>query len=284
MKKKKLLIILLMPFLFAFCFISLNFGLTIKNYTIISSNIKEKTRILVLADLHSQIYGDEQKNLLKKIEEQDPNIILMVGDIAVDHEPILGTEMLLEGIKDMPNTYYVTGNHEFWTNEIEKIRDLFKSYNVVVLSDEYKEININNNYFVIAGIDDPVKTKFEDSNYIQETSMDNSFVELNNKSGYKILLAHRPEKIDLYKEYNFDLIVSGHAHGGQIIIPFFINGLYAPGQGFFPKYAGGLYEHNELIHIVSRGLSFNPLLPRIFNPPEIVVIDLLPEGEKYDEM
>jgi predicted MPP superfamily phosphohydrolase len=70
------------------------------------------------------------------------------------------------------------------------------------------------------------------------------------------------------------MVLSGHAHGGQVRIPFILNGLYAPHQGFFPKYAGGVYDHENYTHIVSRGSSFNPKLPRIFNPPEVVSITI----------
>jgi predicted MPP superfamily phosphohydrolase len=90
------------------------------------------------------------------------------------------------------------------------------------------------------------------------------------------LLAHRPEKIAYYRNFSFDLILSGHTHGGQVRIPLILNGLYAPNQGFFPKYGGGLYKHEKLVHIISRGLSINPKLPRIFNPPELVVIIIKP--------
>ena len=92
--------------------------------------------------------------------------------------------------------------------------------------------------------------------------------------GYRILLAHRPEAIDEYRQMDFDLILSGHAHGGQWRIPGWINGVYAPGQGFFPRYAGGVYPLDDLVMIVSRGLSNNTWVPRIFNPPELVMIEL----------
>ena len=104
--------------------------------------------------------------------------------------------------------------------------------------------------------------------------MEENFAELSEKPQFKILVAHRPELIELYKKYPFDLVVSGHAHGGQVRIPFLLNGLFAPNQGLFPKYAGGAYIHENLTHIVSRGLSFSPKLPRVFNPPEIVVVNI----------
>ena len=89
-----------------------------------------------------------------------------------------------------------------------------------------------------------------------------------------ILLAHRPDYIDLYRQYPFDLVLSGHTHGGQVRIPLLVNGLFAPDQGWFPQYAGGLYEVGETSLVVSRGLSYYPRLPRVFDPPEVVVIDV----------
>ncbi|MPN11952.1 hypothetical protein SDC9_159261 [bioreactor metagenome] len=97
-----------------------------------------------------------------------------------------------------------------------------------------------------------------------------------NPSIYSILLSHRPELIEEYTNSGFDLVLAGHAHGGQIRIPGVLNGLYAPDQGFFPKYAGGQYQLGETTMIVSCGLSLKKGIPRIFNPPELVVIDLEP--------
>jgi predicted MPP superfamily phosphohydrolase len=113
--------------------------------------------------------------------------------------------------------------------------------------------------------------------------MRNAFTELNEVPSFKILVAHRPENIKHYREYSFDLVVSGHAHGGQVRIPYLINGLYAPNQGIFPKYAGGLYKHGSLTHIVSRGLSINPMLPRIFNPPELVIIEVKSQVQEFGQ-
>lgn len=129
---------------------------------------------------------------------------------------------------------------------------------------------------IVAGVDDPDRKDYEDENYSQKASIQKAFAPLQEIAGYKILMAHRPELIETYLPFGFDLVVSGHSHGGQVRIPFLVNGLWAPDQGGFPKYAGGMYTHDKLTHIVSRGISFNPKLPRIFNPPEIVVIRLNP--------
>jgi predicted MPP superfamily phosphohydrolase len=183
-----------------------------------------------------------------------------------------GTQLLLEGITGISPIYYVTGNHEYRSKNIQAIREELTSHGVIILSDNYILTGINNNKIIIAGLEDPDRKKHEMPNYDQDDSMESAFRELDEMPLYKILVAHRPEMIEKYKKYSFDLILSGHTHGGQVRIPHVLNGLYAPGQGIFPKYAGGIYTHGNLTHIISRGLSINPRLPRIFNPPELVII------------
>jgi predicted MPP superfamily phosphohydrolase len=206
------------------------------------------------------------------IKEIEPDLIFLSGDIIDDVVPVTGTRLLLSGISGMAPIYYVTGNHEYWSHNIQEIREELVSYGVIILSDSYVKIMVNNNEIIIAGIDDPDKKCYETPTYDQDDSMEEAFRELDNVPLYKILLAHRPERIESYKRFSFDLVLSGHAHGGQVRFPTLINGLYAPHQGLFPKYAGGIYTHGNLKHIVSRGLSITPGLPRIFNPPELVVI------------
>jgi predicted MPP superfamily phosphohydrolase len=170
----------------------------------------------------------------------------------------------------------VTGNHEYMSKRINDIRHILESFGVVILSDSYTRIDIRGNPVIVAGVEDPYKKKFEAPGYNQLRSMERAFRELDHIAAYKILIAHRPENIKTYAEYSFDLVVSGHAHGGQVRIPHVLNGLYAPNQGIFPRCAGGLYTHGRLTHIVSRGLSVSPWLPRIFNPPELVIIVVEP--------
>ena len=270
-KTKKYLIIFI---LLIICFAAFYNGLTIRKYSINTDKFSDgqTVRAVLISDLHSHIYGKNQNTLISKIIAKNPDIILLAGDIADDEVPIKGTELLLDEIKDIAPVFYVSGNHEYWSGDIENIKRIIKNYGVTVLEDEYTEITANGVTLIIAGVDDPEWTRYEDKSL--RKPMDENFTELSDKSPYKILVAHRPEQIELYKKYPFDLVVSGHAHGGQVRIPFILNGLVAPNQGFLPKYAGGTYKHDNLIHIVSRGVSFNPRLPRVFNPPEIVVIDI----------
>ncbi len=251
-------------------------GLVVRRYTVETNKMNrgESLRIVLLTDLHSHIYADDQEELVSLIRKQQPEVILLVGDIVDDKIPIRGAELLLEGIQGIAPAYYVAGNHEFWSFDVEHIKEVIRSYGVRVLEGEYEQRLAEGTMITFAGIDDPDMEMFGPPETVWTNEMKDAFSQLKYESGFKILLAHRPERIEEYKKYDFDLVVSGHTHGGQIRIPLIINGLYAPDEGWFPKYAGGLYKHGTLTHIVSRGSS-NPLrIPRIFNPPEVIVIDI----------
>ena len=254
-------------------------GLVTRAYEIESSKITSQLRIVLITDLHNSMHGEAQSKIISNIEAQNPDVIFLVGDIVDSISKVGASEQFFEGIKDIAPIYFVTGNHEYRSGEVETIQKIVKSYGITVLSGEYENVTLGDNNIIIAGIDDPDKAfyyRHYGGYYNQQKTMNSAFSHLESDSTYKILLAHRPENIELYKEYNFDLVVSGHAHGGQIRIPLILNGLFAPHQGFFPKYAGGLYEHDNFVHVVSRGVSFNPKLPRVFNPPEVNVIILNP--------
>ncbi|MCQ4923309.1 metallophosphoesterase [Tissierella carlieri] len=251
-------------------------GLIVKNYKIRTDKILDShsIRIVLISDLHSHVYGKNQSKIINKIKKQNPDIIALAGDIADDMVPIEGTKLFLEGINDIAPVFYVTGNHEIWTDEVDYIKEVFKSFNIIVLENDYRKVDINGVELVMAGVDDPDIIKYERPHSNWNEEIYKSFSNIEDVSGYKVLLSHRPEAVDFYNSLPFDMVLSGHSHGGQVRIPFILNGLFAPNQGFFPKYAGGVYEQESYTHIVSRGVSFNPRLPRIFNPPEIVVIDI----------
>ena len=233
---------------------------------------------MLISDLHSCDFGQRQKVLVDKIKEHHPDALLYAGDIADDHLPHDNTVILLEELyQDYPG-FYVSGNHEFWSGEVEQIKDYFQSFEVKVLEGDSALLKVNEQKIIICGIDDPEIGESEFLKQLEQSSAQ-SDIEL-----LSVLLAHRPERINQYLEYDFDLILSGHAHGGQWRIPGIINGLYAPNQGFFPPYAGGIYQHGETWHIVSRGLAKESTrIPRIFNRPELVIIRLVPyeSGKNY---
>lgn len=275
-RKRRFLFAIIFTALSAFYFCAFYSGIVIRKYEIKSDKIDEgdSVRIVVIADLHSHVYGNAQQPLLERIEAQKPDIIALVGDIVDDNGDMRGAQLLLAGIVDMAPVYFVTGNHEIRTGKEQKIKRIFESYGVIVLENESVETRINGVAINICGIDDPeIYELSTTSQYKSEDEMLARFAKID-ESGINILLAHRPERVEAYKRYKFDVVLSGHAHGGQIRIPMLLNGLFAPDQGLFPKYAGGLYVHEGLSHIVSRGFAYNPNLPRVFNPPEIVVVEI----------
>lgn len=276
MKKSKYIKIAILAVI-SFVFIcAFDNKITVSSYTLKTDMLDSGSSVVIvlISDLHSTIHGADQQPLIEKVRRQNPDLILLSGDIADDDVPIKGTQMLLSGICDIAPVYYVTGNHEYWSSDVQSIKDEIQSFGVTSLSDSYEQIEINGNKIIVAGIEDPDKGRYEAPGYDQFQAMEKAFRELDRIDIYKVLIAHRPENIESYCQYSFDLVVSGHAHGGQVRIPFLLNGLCAPNQGLFPKYAGGLYEHGSLVHIVSRGLSIDPRMPRIFNPPELVTISI----------
>lgn len=254
-------------------------GLTVKQYSVSSNKIKSPISIMAITDLHSTIYGNKQEKLIDKIRENNPDVIVLVGDIAVDDVPHKGTELLLSAIAREYPCYYVTGNHEFMSGEVTYIKEMIQSYGVTILEGISSIVEVGGQQIRLSGVDDPYG--FLGSEYYEDGITDEWLEQFNNgneKTGdgiYSVLLSHRPELTEIYKNSGFDLVIAGHAHGGQVRIPGILNGLLAPNQGLFPKYAGGLYELNDTTLVVSRGLCRN-ILPRVFNPPEIVVINLEP--------
>ncbi|KUG04430.1 ser/thr protein phosphatase family protein [hydrocarbon metagenome] len=251
-------------------------GLVVKTYIVNSDKLAagETIRVVLIADLHNHIYGDDQSKIVSLIHKQNPDIIALAGDIADDELPILGTELFLAGIQGLAPVYYVSGNHEFWSDDIHNIKNTIRKYDVKILEHNYEQVKVGNSSIIIGGVDDPDIVNFVDPGFDWEGEMHNAFTDIQGLPQFKILLAHRPELIEIYKDHDFDLVLSGHSHGGQVRIPYILNGLYAPNQGWFPRYAGGVYNHDSLTHIISRGVSYNPRLPRIFNPPEVVVVEI----------
>jgi predicted MPP superfamily phosphohydrolase len=255
-------------------------GLTVKKYTVNTDKLRQGDiiRIVAVSDLHSHVYGEDQEDIVSLVEKQKPDIILLAGDIVDDEVPVEGAELFLAGIRGIAPVYYVTGNHEIWSGNVRDLKKTVRKYGIKVLECGYERVKLRNSYITVGGIDDPDIEKYWDRSFDWTKKMRKAFAGLKGKPGFKILLSHRPEFIEIYKEFDFDLVVSGHAHGGQVRIPFLLNGLYAPDQGWFPRYAGGMYRHRALTHIVCRGISNNASMPRIFNPPEVAVIDIKGNG------
>lgn len=255
--------------------IALDQRLIVRPYVVESEKVEATIRLVVISDLHSASFGEGQEVLLEMIAAQNPDLILLAGDIVEDNLPEDAGYLFLQNVVEIAPTYYVMGNHEFWSGFAGGIRHEATKLGVNVLRNEMGEVFVGEQSVAIYGIDDPEFVKYEHRDgddwavALQNLWNESSF------DGFKILISHHPEQVELFKRFDFDLIVSGHTHGGQVRIPFLLNGLAAPDQGFFPKYAGGEYVlDEETTLIVSRGTVVN-FYPRVFNRPEVVVIDIL---------
>ncbi len=243
-------------------------------YTFESTKVDTPIKIALLTDLHGSWYGKEQWELIRAIDKEKPDVVLLGGDIFDDNVSYKESEETIAILSQKYDCYYVTGNHEFWSEDIKNILEIIQSYGVTVLSGEIVTVDIKGQKVNLSGVDDPDSSFYggKNTDIIKQLEQ---IEEQRNKDYYSILLSHRPEYYRQYSRYGHDLTLCGHAHGGQWRIPGILNGLYAPNQGLFPQYAGGLYEYEGGAMIVSRGLDrWGIKLPRIFNRPELVIVEV----------
>ena len=255
-----------------------SFPIRFRSYTLSSPKIKAPVRLAVVSDLHSTVYGPDQKRLLDKLRQSRCDLILMPGDIIDDIKPLQGAEMFLDQVSAIAPCYYCTGNHENIETMITQpeVKERVRQAGITVLDKTRETITLRGTKLTLCGVDDPRKYAYIDRDQQEEVQLMNELGSMQDCPEYTILLAHRPERSPIYAQFGFDLIVSGHAHGGQVRIPGLINGLFAPRQGWFPKRAGGLYREQNSDLVVSRGLCQRWYLPRIYNPVEIPVIEITP--------
>lgn len=241
-----------------------------ERFNLLREGDENAVRCVLVTDLHSCYYGRNQKNLIKRIDKENPDIIFLGGDIFDDKIDDDNAMILLEDISKKYKCFYVSGNHEYWSERCDEMKEKVRSLGITVLEGDCETIEINGKTIDVCGVDDP--TRLYEGQFKEQ--LDNAYAKTS-RDHFKILLTHRPERADLYSKYDFDLVLSGHAHAGQIRIPFINIGLYAPNQGLFSKYVSGIYTlENGSRLIVSRGLARESTpAPRFFNHPEIVVID-----------
>lgn len=246
-----------------------SFPLKTVRYTVYSAKITKKIRAAQISDLHSCYYGKDMKNLLDALDEAAPDIVVLTGDIYDDIADNENTRIFLKAAAKKYPCFYIAGNHENRLGDREKYRRETESYGVTVLEGD----NVRFGEITVCGAANSSDGTLSFAKSVEKCAE-------NADDGFNLLLAHYPERIDSYLSFDkFDLILCGHAHGGQWRIPCILNGLFAPGEGLFPKYAGGRYDFDSGTMIVSRGLSrTKEIIPRIFNNPELVIVDICPEG------
>ena len=258
-----------------------NTALMVSTVTVSSNRIPTAFNGFLIAqvsDLHNAVFGENNAELLQILSECKPNIIVVTGDLVdAEHTDI---DVALDFAKEaaqIAGTYYVTGNHEGSLSQYDELKTGLESMGVVVLEDTSMQLEYNGEQVTLIGLSDPSFTL--KGNMLGEVPamVDTKLRGLiGDKDDYTILLSHRPELFETYVNCGVDLVLSGHAHGGQFRLPF-IGGLVAPNQGLFPKYDAGLYTKGDTNMIVCRGLG-NSIIPiRFNNRPEIVLLELIAE-------
>lgn len=283
MKRNPIPVFLRIVLLVLIVFVALGLynGLVIRRYTVEADAIQAPVCVALISDLHSCRYGEEQRDLLDALAAQRPDLVVLAGDIFDDALPDTNTEAFLRGLSGQYPCYYVTGNHEYWAGKaayLEKMAILDK-YQITRLAGELDTISLGGNTINICGVDDPdaylIAPNREGQNIPAFKEQVAHVRELSRNGNYTILISHRPEFFELYANQGFDLVLCGHAHGGQWRIPLLLNGLYAPHQGLFPQYAGGVFRKGATTMVVSRGLARESTrIPRFYNRPELVVVAL----------
>ena len=234
-----------------------------------SSKIRRVIRIVQLSDLHSKVFGRNNQRLLARIAREQPDFIAITGDIVGRYaKGFESAAYLADKLCKLAPVYYVPGNHEYGREDREELFEALRCAGVRVLRHQWCELSLQGQKLLLLGLDE--------MGYRLRTPQ--TLREFSDKQGYKIVLSHFPQLCsEAYCHYDVDMVLSGHAHGGQFILPW-IGGVYAPGQGLRPKYYKGKYQLGRVALIVSRGLGNSGFPLRLFNPPDIVEIEIKPRS------
>jgi predicted MPP superfamily phosphohydrolase len=222
-------------------------------------------RIAQLSDLHGR---DINNKIMKVIKKTQPHVIVITGDLVDDDKQWETVANLLNDLVKLAPVYYVSGNHEWGDCDMEALFQGLEKCGVRTLRNDYVKLTVGTDNIILAGVDDP-------NGYADMKTPSQLAQELAAGEGdtYKILLSHRPDDFPEYAALGFDLVFSGHIHGGLMRLPY-IGGLFSPGMDFLPDYSGGLYYEGQSTLVLSRGLAGVLKIPRLFNRLDIPVVTL----------
>ena len=264
--------------------------LTVTSYALTTDKLKQAIRLVHLTDLHNSEFGEDNAELIDLVNRQNPDLILMTGDMLNGREE--ETEVAVNLVRRLTETvpvYFSYGNHEVTHQNTFRsdLTALFEEAGAVVLNRTYEDVTVNGQTIRLGGIYGyclPEKyyatgeARYWECEFLKE---------FQNTEDYTLLLAHLPtcwirnDNLDIWE---IDCVLSGHEHGGQIRLPW-IGGLYAPDQGFFPGRSSGVYlsEDGKKAMVLSRGLGSGNAVPRFGNVPEVVVVDIVPQRAMGEE-
>lgn len=245
--------------------------LEISRYEVKSQKLPESFdgfKIVQLSDLHGAEFGEDGMELVDKVGSLEPDMIALTGDFVTDEGDLAAVEKLAARLVKLCPVYFISGNHEFGSGLAVKVRNILERASVKYLSNEYLTISRGEDGILLGGVEDPLA-------YADMLSPDELAQKMNDAApdAFKILLGHRNYWMTEYPELPVDLIFCGHAHGGLIRIPG-VGGLIGTDRRLFPDFDAGEYNNGRYTLIVSRGLGNSVPIPRVFNRPEIVCVEL----------
>lgn len=245
--------------------------LEISRYEVASQKLPESFdgfKIVQLSDLHGAEFGEDGMALVDKVGSLEPDMIALTGDFVTDEGDLAAVEKLAARLVKLCPVYFISGNHEFGSGLAVKVRNILERAGVKYLSNEYLTISRGEDEILLGGVEDPLA-------YADMLSPDELAQKMNDAApdAFKILLGHRNYWMTEYPELPVDLIFCGHAHGGLIRIPG-VGGLIGTDRRLFPDFDAGQFNNGRYTLIVSRGLGNSVPIPRIFNRPEVVCVEL----------
>ena len=285
--KRKIIYVLL---LIALIFISVNIWcsynlLQVNTFTYQTEKVSEELHTVVIGDLHDHSFGAKQNKLVENIKKLKPDVIFMVGDfVNKDSKNANNTYQLVEQLAVISPVYFALGNHEIDFMKQQGNKEFVKKLTklgAVVLEKDYVDITLKGNSLRIGGMYD-YAFGHDDYNTVESASPEikNFLNDFQNTDACKIMLSHRPDSFifgDASSYWDIDLVINGHNHGGQVVIPF-LGGLYGGDQGFFPTYVHGLYKKDKMHIFITSGLgAYKETLPRFNNIPEIAQLIITPK-------
>ncbi|MDY3014354.1 MAG: metallophosphoesterase [Evtepia sp.] len=230
-------------------------------------------RIAHLSDLHNRTFGPENRRLLELLEQANPDLIVLTGDLFDSYRlnPAVALDFVRRAQAIAP-CFFVPGNHEARIASYPSLRQDLQAAGVQALENRSVSLRRAGSHLSLVGLADPgfhKRTTFPNSKAYLAAHLPHC----STQDPYTILLSHRPEYMPFYVQSGVDLVLSGHAHGGQIRLPF-VGGIFSPGQGFFPRYTSGCCQEGQTSMVISRGLGNSSFPLRVLNRPEVVLLEL----------
>jgi len=271
-------IILVFLLIIGIIFIDSNTRLVTTEFELFYDNLPgsfDGYRIVLLADLHGVEHSDNNKKLVDAVRAANPDIITIAGDLIdrfqvgkpVERQLEIARTLVSQLVKIAP-VYYVTGNHEWDSGEVRTLLAMLEENDVDVLRNQYRLLTIGNDTIILAGVDDPggPADMIKPDIFVEN-------IQMRGEADFMVLLSHRNYNLALYSRLGVDLVLSGHAHGGMVRLPF-TDGLIGPQYDFLPTYTSGVYTRDGTNMVVSRGLGNHFGWTRFLNNPQVVVVEL----------